>query len=236
METVTLKATPRTTSGKGPARQLRSRGRIPAVAYGLGAPTTPIAIERDALRSILLSKRGRNSVIKLEVENGASSPVMVQEYTVHPVSRDLLHADFIRIDTAKALVVEVPFRTTGRSKGEGEGGTLLTTVRSIRLRCLPEQIPDEITYDVSELEINDSVRVKELPVSAGTEPLLAPDRKVITVAPPRIEAEPTEEEAAEGEDAAEGAETAAEGEGEGAGDAKAGDDATKGQADTKGGK
>ncbi len=205
METVTLKATTRTDSGKGPARRLRAQGKLPVVAYGTDVDTQPLAIERDALRDILMSSRGRNTIIKLDVEGGSALDVMVKEYTVHPLSRLLLHADFIKIDENTLVDCEVPFRTVGKSKGEVAGGTLLANVRSLKVRCLPSSIPDHVEYDVSELEVDDVVAVSELTLPEGVEVLLPADRKVLIVAPPRVVEKTEEEEAAEAE-AAEGEE------------------------------
>jgi large subunit ribosomal protein L25 len=214
METTTLKATRRTDNGKGPARRLRASGKIPSVAYGRGMTTEPLAIVREDLRSILRSERGFNSIIKLEVEDGNSYHVMVKEVTVHPLSRQLLHADFIQVAADQLIFVEVPFRTVGRSKGEQEGGTLLSNVRTLPMRCLPSQIPAVIEYDVSHLMIDDDVKVSELTLPEGLEVLLPPERRVVSVKPPRvIEAEEAAAAGAEGAPA-EGAEGAAPAEGE----------------------
>lgn len=210
METVTLKATPRTENGKGPARRLRAQGKMPAVAYGTDIETQPLAIEREALKRILTSARGRNTIIKLEVEGGTGMDVMVQDYTVHPVSRLLLHADLIKITETTPIVVEVPFLTVGKSVGVAAGGTLLSNIRTVRVRCLPNAIPDSVEFDVTALQIDDAVKVKELTLPPGLEVLLPPERTVVVVAPPRVLEETTvaaDGEAAEGE-AAEGGEAA----------------------------
>lgn len=200
MESTTLKASPRELSGKGPARRLRAEGKIPSVAYGGKSDTLNLAIDHDALKDILLSPRGRNTVITLDVEGGAQHQVMVKDYTVHPVSRRLLHADFMTLDESKPVVVEVPFVTTGKSKGVGAGGTLLVNVRSLRLKCLPKAIPAHIEHDVTELEINDVVKVRDLSLPEGTESIEPAERKILIVAPPRVmDAAAAEGEAAAGE-------------------------------------
>lgn len=216
MQTVTLKATPRTQSGKGPARRLRAEGKMPVVAYG-EIETQPLAIERDALKNILTSPRGRNTIIKLDVEGGTPVDVMVKEYTVHPLSRLLLHADFITINENKPVECEVPFNMQGKSKGEAAGGTLLSNIRSLSVRCLPNKIPDEVVFDVSELEIDDVVIVRELTLPEGVEALLPPERKIVVVAPPRVlEASEIEGEEGEEGEGAEGAEGEEGAEGDGA--------------------
>lgn len=223
MQTVTLKATPRPQAGKGPARRLRAAGQLPCVAYG-EIDSQPLAIERNALRDILTSPRGRNTIINLDVEGGATVAVMVKEYTVHPLSRLLLHADFITINESKPVECEVPFRTTGKSKGEAAGGTLLANIRNLRVRCLPTAIPDVINFDVSALEIDDVVVVRELTMPPNVEALLPPERKIVVVAPPRV-LEVTEEEAA--------AAAAAEAEAAEGGEGAEGDDAKPAEGDDK---
>ena len=218
METVTLKASLRTENGTGSARRLRSTGRIPSVAYGKTnqgeqTDTLAIAIEADALRDILVSDRGRNSIIELEVDGGTKVAVMIKEYEVHPVTRKLLHADFQRIDPSRPIVVEVPFVTTGKSKGEQEGGTLLTAIRSLKVRCLPTNIPNAIEHDVSSLAINDELKVKELVLPENVEVLMAPERKLVVVQPPRVVVEAAAEGAAEGEGEKKEGEAKKEGEG-----------------------
>ena len=234
METVTIEARPRTATGKGPSRRLRRDGIIPAVTYCRGTETVAIEISRERLRGILRSEKGRNSLITLTVEGGQSYSVMVQDYVVHPVSRQLLHADFLQVDLSLPVEVEIPFRTTGKSKGEVAGGTLLQNLRHLRVRCQPGDIPTVIEADVSELEIDSVIRVRELTLPPGIELLHREDQKLVVVKPPRVEEAP---KPAEGEEGAEGV-AAADGEAkpegeagaEGAaaeGDAKDGKDAKK---------
>ena len=194
METVTLKASLRTDHGTGAARRLRATGRIPSVAYGKTsagefADTLPISIEAEALRDILTKGRGRNTVIELEIDGGKKVDVMIKDFEVHPMTRKLIHADFQRIDASRPITVEVPFLTTGKSKGESEGGTMLVNVRTLKIRCLPTNIPNAIEHDVSSLAINDEVKVKELTLPEKVEVLMSPDRKLVVVQPPRVVAE-----------------------------------------------
>jgi large subunit ribosomal protein L25 len=207
MQTVPLKATTRTENGKGPARRLRVQGLVPSVAYGGDNATDAISVGAEPLREILLSPRGRNTIIELQVEGAGKYAVMLKEYTVHPLTRKLLHADFVRVIEGKTIKCEVPFDTVGKSKGEVDGGTLLTSYRNLPVRCIPANIPDSLTHDVSALEIDDVVRVQELTLPDGIEVLLPPEFKIVSVQPPRVIEEPTVEgeegEAVEGE-AAEG--------------------------------
>jgi len=217
MRTNELKATPRELSGKGPARRLRSEGQIPTVAYGDGLDQTlSLAVDHDELRQILTTGRGRNSIIELRVDGGKNHNVMVTDYTVHPVSRRLLHADFQTVREDRPVRVEVNFETVGKAKGVQAGGTLLSHVRTLKLKCLPTAIPNEITFDVTEMEILDSIKIKDLTLPEGVEVLMDPERRIAEIRPPKV-IETTEE--AEGEEGEEG-ETAEGEKGEGEGEAK----------------
>jgi large subunit ribosomal protein L25 len=199
MEAVALQAKARDGQGKGPSRRLRTVGRIPAVAYGGDHDTLNLSVSSEALRDILLSERGRNAVIDLQVDGGDSHSVMIKEFTLHPISRKLLHADFIRIDPNASIEVKVPFRAIGKSKGEIAGGTLLVNVREVNLRCIASAIPVALTADVSELEIDDMLRIKDLVMPEGTEAAEDLERKLLVVVPPRV-LEADTEEGEEGEE------------------------------------
>jgi large subunit ribosomal protein L25 len=147
---------------------------------------------------------------------------MIKDFTVHPITRQLVHADFIQIDPSKPVILEVPFRVVGKAAGEAFGGSLLQTARTLKVRCLPAAVPDFLEHDVSAMMIDDVMRVRDLPVPEGVEILHREDQKLLLVKPPRVEevAKPEgAEEGAEGAEAKEGEEPSAEG----AKDAKAKD-------------
>jgi large subunit ribosomal protein L25 len=173
------------------------------VAYGREQATLNLSVSSDQLRDILLSERGRNSVIDLQVEGDGNHSVMIKEFTLHPISRKLVHADFVRIDENAPIEVRVPFRATGKSKGEVAGGTVLVNVREVKVLCAPNAIPIVIEADVSHLEIDDEIKIKDLVLPEGTELNESPERKLLIVVPPRVaeedNAEDDDSEAAEGE-------------------------------------
>src|SRR5687768_16587811 len=133
MQYATLQATPRTEHSKGPARRLRQTGQVPGVTYGRGSKTSEIAVGHDALLSILTSERGRNTVIHIQGD-GSEYSVMVKDVVLHPVSRRLWHADFLRIDETREILVQIPFRIVGKSKGEAEGGTVVVMARTLPVK------------------------------------------------------------------------------------------------------
>jgi large subunit ribosomal protein L25 len=198
----TLEARSRDTIGKNEARRLRRDGLIPAVLYGgqaVGEQPVgrPIAVDPKGLSRILHSQSGVNTLIGLQVDGSAESArVLVKEYQLDPVSHALLHADFYRIAMDRLLTVTVPIVLQGESRGVKQQGGLVDFVhREIEVECLPADIPGQITVDITELMLGESVRVRDLAPGAW-KPLSEPEMMLVHIVAPRAEAEPTEEEAA----------------------------------------
>ena len=124
MEAIKVTASRRDGSGKGAARRLRTEGRIPAVAYGKELPTQQIAVPPDAIKSVLASAWGRNTVVNLDVDGKDKLTVLLSDYQYHPLTRTLLHADFVQIHMDQPVNVEVPLELTGKAAGVVAGGTL----------------------------------------------------------------------------------------------------------------
>jgi large subunit ribosomal protein L25 len=189
MEIIKMKAEERTGTGKSVAARLRRGGQIPAVAYGKEATTLHLAVSPKELLGVLKSEHGKNSVVELGV-SGSPLTVLVRDYSYHPVSRDLLHVDFIQIKLDQEVDVEVPFSTFGKCAGVVAGGQLRIVFRSLPIRCLPEQIPTKIEYDVTNLQVNEAVHASDLKLPAGVK-VRFPDQQTIAsvVAPEREKAE-----------------------------------------------
>src|SRR5687767_4700259 len=140
MDTTTLQAEVRSGSGKGPARQLRMRGLIPAVFYGQGVQPTPIAVKPKELSKALSGVLGRNQPITLTVGD-KTELALVKELQVHPLSRQPLHVDFYRVQEDQEIVVQVPFKTTGQAAGVVKGGEQHNIYRKLPLLVKPKLIP-----------------------------------------------------------------------------------------------
>lgn len=181
MELVKVPASRRDAAGKGTARRLRSDGKIPAVAYGKGEPALHVAVSPKDLVGVLARELGRNSVIQLEVEGADKLTVLLSDYQYHPVSRKLLHADFLKIALDQPVDVDVPFELTGKAQGVVMGGILRQVYRKLPVRCLPEKIPVKITHDVTSLELDDHVHVKDLALPEGVTVRLPEDQTVCGV-------------------------------------------------------
>ncbi len=177
MQTQTLQAEVREQSGKGPARQLRMRGLIPAIFYGPGIDAIKLSVSPDALTKALRGEYRRNQLLELDF-SGEKKLAVVKDLAIDPLTRKLLHADFYSVDETRAVETKVPFLTEGRALGVQKGGTLKKYFRELPIRALPHKVPAAITLDVSDLDTHTEVTVAELPLEDGVEVLFAPTRRV----------------------------------------------------------
>lgn len=188
----TLDVVKREGRGKNEANRLRAAGQIPAVVYGARkegqAPEgVAVAVDPKALLRILRSESGANTLISLKVE-GAQSHVMVKEYQIDPVTHTLLHADFYQLAMDKAITVTVPILIKGEPRGvKLQGGMLDFVTREIHVECLPTDIPEHIDIDVTELMLNQAIRLRDLPVSPKWKPVTEPDTMLVHVVLPKAE-------------------------------------------------
>jgi large subunit ribosomal protein L25 len=198
MMDTTLVAERRETFGRNEAIRLRARGRIPAVLYGGGADgAESIAVDPKELSRLLHSRSGVNTLIALRLEGTDDTRVLVKEYQLDPVSHKLLHADFYRIAMDRMIEVTVPIQLTGEAKGiKAQGGLVDFVHRELDIECLPGDIPESITVDITELMINDGVRVRDLQTGGRWTAVSEPDMLIVHVVAPRVEAEPEPTEAA----------------------------------------
>ncbi|HUT77130.1 MAG TPA: 50S ribosomal protein L25 [Polyangia bacterium] len=192
MEFVKLQAKFRGTKGKGSARRMRTGGLVPAVIYGPGIATLPIALAPRDLTQALAGPLRVNTVLDVAIEGapkGAPSGIhaIVHEHQYDPVSRNLLHVDFVVVDPAKPVRVAVPLVTVGRSLGEQAGGVLEQFHRSLPVSCLPELIPERVEIDISKLEMNTSIRAAELSMPEGVTITLPAETPLVSVVALRAE-------------------------------------------------
>jgi large subunit ribosomal protein L25 len=192
-----LEAIRRDTFGRNNAGRLRRAGRIPAVLYGGGGREgEPVAVDPKALMQILHAS-GLNTLISLKLEGVADARVLVKEYQLHPVTHKLLHADFYRVAMDRILRVTVPVHLTGDAKGiKAQGGVLDFVNRDVVIECLPADIPEHLTVDVTELSLNDGIRVRDLDTGGKWKAVSDPEMLIVHVVAPKVEAEPVAAEAA----------------------------------------
>ena len=184
----TLQVEKRETRGKNEARRLRASGRIPAVVYGAEkGKAVEIAVDPKILMRILHSESGVNTLIGLKVDGG-DSRVMVKEYQIDPIDHKLLHADFYQVAMDKALSVTVPLLLKGEAPGVKQQGGIVDFVnREIEIECLPGDIPENIVVDISELMLNQGVRVRDLTEGAKWKPVTDGDLMIVHVVALKVE-------------------------------------------------
>jgi large subunit ribosomal protein L25 len=185
---ITVAASVRTSRGKNEARRTRRAGQIPAVIYGAHKDPIGIAVNPREIQKILRSTTGYNTIFNLQIDGGETTPVMVVDQQVDPVKGNVLHTDFKRIDLTKKLRVSVPVHTTGEAKGVKLQGALLEVItRSIEIECLPDDIPEGFTVDVTELMIGQSKRASDVELAGSTKLVSAPDTVIAHVVALRAE-------------------------------------------------
>ena len=186
----TLQAVKRGDKGKNEARRHRAAGRLPGVVYGAGDPM-PVTVEPKALSKILHSDSGANTLITLSIDGEADSRVLVKEYQLDPITRHFLHADFYRVAMDKALTVDVSVVLEGEPKGvKQQGGVLDFVTREVSIECLPGDIPEHIVIDVSELMLNEGVRLRDVAKDVRWTPVSDLDTLLVHVIPVRVAEEP----------------------------------------------
>jgi len=210
MAEIVISATNRADRGKNAARRLRRRGLVPGIVYGGKGENLAVAVDPKALHRVLHSEAGRNAILKLSIADHGSTNAILKNWQVDPVKESFLHADFYRIAMDVAIRVTVPIHVVGEARGvKVDAGILELVIREIEVECLPGDIPERIAVDVSDLGINQSLRVSDVPIPAKVKVLQAADQVVVhVVAVKEEEAAPAAAAApvAEGEAAAPGAE------------------------------
>jgi large subunit ribosomal protein L25 len=162
-----LTADPTRPKGTRPSRRLRRDGHIPAVVYGMGGDPVSVSVPWRDLRQCLKTEAGINAVITLDID-GARHTSIVKDIQRHPVRRDVIHVDFLRVDPTKPVTVEVPVVVTGEAKKVAAmQGIVDQQLFKIFVMVRPDAIPNELEIDVSDLDIGEVVTVGDLPLPAG---------------------------------------------------------------------
>jgi len=193
--------------GGNVSRRIRASGMIPAIVYGQGKETIAISVDPRSIEEIRRSSGGQNTIIRLNMVEGEQVfklHMMLKEVQVDPVTEELLHVDFYRLDMSKSIEVRVPVRLEGESLGVKEEGGMLDFInRELNISCLPDNIPDFIQADIGELMVGDNLRVKDVEVAEGVTILDKEEMVLMVIHAPKLPEEEEPEEELEEEAAAE---------------------------------
>ena len=184
-----LKTQKREMTGKEVVKKLRKKGYIPAVLYGHKGSKT-LSVKASDFEA-LFEEIGEHSIITLNVENGEQAEVIVKDFQIDPVKRNVTHVDFYEIERGKVLRTAVPVKTEGVPVGVKKGGILEIFVRDVEIECFPKDIPDFVSLDVEHLEIGDSLHVKDLKVADTIRIMSNPEQVVLIVGHPTKVVAPT---------------------------------------------
>lgn len=191
---VKLSAERRDVTGRSAVRKLKARGIVPAIIYGAKDKPEALQVTRRDINALLSHAAGENILVELEIAGGgknANRLALVQEVQHSPVGGAVLHIDFHAVSMDEMIEAEVPLEPTGMANGvKNFGGLLEQNVRSLAIECLPRDLPDRITVDVSELNIGDSIHVRQIALPSGVTTTHPADLTVFSVLAPTVEEEP----------------------------------------------
>jgi|TARA_B100001964_G_scaffold225788_1_gene273964 large subunit ribosomal protein L25 len=179
-----------------------------------GRDAVAVSVDPATVSQILHSDSGVNTLIGLTIDSGKPNQVLIKDFQLHPVTRELLHVDFFRVAMDRVITVTVPFVLKGEAEGvKMQGGLIAFEQREFAVECLPTEIPEHVEVDVSSLMIGQGVRVRDVIEGVAWKPVTDIDTLIVHVVAPKVEEEPEAEEeeaAAEAGEAAEGEKVAAE--------------------------
>ncbi len=187
MSAETLTAKIRHSKGKKATRQLRHEQRIPAVLYGAGQAMMMLNMPEETTRRFIGKLEGSHQLVPLQItdEQGETTEhdVLIQEIQKHPYRQQLIHLDFRRLDVGKAISLKIPIRIVGEEASQGvkEGGIIQMIVREVPVTCLPTNIPEFISVDVSNLKFHESIRVHQIEYPEAVESSTDQDFSVVTI-------------------------------------------------------
>src|ERR1700720_1074694 len=190
---VKLTAQRRTVTGRSAVRKLKARGVVPAIIYGAKDKPETLQVSKRDINAMLSHASGENILVELEIEGdgGKNRLALVQEVQHSPVGGDVLHIDFHAVSMDEKIPAEGPLEATGIATGvKNFGGLLEQSLRSLAVECLPRDLPDRITVDVSNLNIGDSIHVRDIQMPKDVTPKVPLELTVFSVLAPAVEEEP----------------------------------------------
>ena len=205
--------------GTSAARRARLQNKVPAVVYHSGVEATPLSVDKISLNKAL---RTGQMIFEVNVED-KNQFVLVKEIQYHPVTDEIIHIDFQKVKEDEKISLEVAIRSTGESQGVKLGGLLVQILNSVTIKCKPAEIPEFLEIDVTDMEMNTNLFVKDITLPEDVEMITAEDIAVVSVQEPKEEKEEEVVEAAEMDEAEESSSDQEEAQGEESGDSAEGE-------------
>ena len=171
--------------GTSAARRTRLQNKVPAVVYHSGVEATPLSVDKISLNKAL---RTGQMIFEVNVED-KNQFVLVKEIQYHPVTDEIIHVDFQKVKEDEKISLEVAVRSSGESKGVKLGGLLVQMLNSVTIKCKPAEIPEFLEIDVTDMEMNTNLFVKDITLPTDVEMLTAEDIAVVSVQEPKEEKE-----------------------------------------------
>lgn len=192
---VKLSARPRAEAGRNAVKQVRTRGAVPAVIYGAKDAPANLEVDKKDIERLLSKAVGENILVELEINDGtktANRLSLIQEVQHHPVRGDVIHVDFHAVSMTEEIEAEVVLEPTGEAVGvKTYGGLLQQSMRTLAIRCLPQNLPEIIVVDVSALNIGESIHVKDIELPEGVSAVADADLTAFIVSEPTVSEEST---------------------------------------------
>jgi large subunit ribosomal protein L25 len=193
---VKLKAEKRTVIGRNAIKKIKAQGLVPGVIYGSQGEPIALQVEARALTNVLAHALSEHVLVELEIADGSQSTnrlALIQEVQHHPLRPELLHVDFHAVSATEKITSEVPIEAVGDALGVRTfGGLLEHSLRTLEVECFPQDLPEIVRIDVSNLNIGESLHVRDIPLPSGVESLTPSDLTVVSVVASRVGEEVTE--------------------------------------------
>jgi large subunit ribosomal protein L25 len=197
-KTHSLKAEDRKRTGTGVLKLMRREGFIPSVIYGGGSENRNVKVGSKAFREVISQSASANILVTLELDGGGSQLAFVKDLQHDPISGNVLHADFLAVGDDTEITAQIPVTLTGEALGVKAGGQLEQLLYNIEIKCLPKDLPESLTADVTDLDVGSALHIGEVQWPEGAVPTLNDDVVVALVAKARVEQ--IEEEGEDGEE------------------------------------
>ena len=176
-------------AGKIAVRKLKHANRIPAIIYGGDRPVVSVSVSKDTMEKLLRERIHENTIFHLNLPGSDQTrPALIHDYQIDTITHRILHIDFLRIDMQHAVHVKIPVVLQGTPAGVKVGGLQEFLTREIAITCLPKDIPESITLDISPLELHSSIKAGQLPLPENVKLHMSSDTTVVRIVAPRVEA------------------------------------------------